>query len=115
MAVALAEESDDENMSEQDSESASPQKPRRGRSRTANQLVTAKAYFPIRDDAECRRFLENTPENLLLDKVIHREIFQIDRAHENPYVRLEDHELDHIMEDDGGRDRLAVGDAKKSA
>lgn len=30
--------------------------------------------------------MEKTPENILLDKVIHREIYQVDQAQNNPYV-----------------------------
>jgi len=33
---------------------------------------------PINEDPECLKFIKNTPENLLLDKVIQREIQQID-------------------------------------
>lgn len=42
--------------------------------------------MPIRDDEGCKRFMEKTPENSLLDKVIHREIFQVDQAQNNPFV-----------------------------
>ena len=40
--------------------------------------TTIKAYIPIKVDPECRQFQLETPENLLLDKIIHREIYLID-------------------------------------
>lgn len=43
--------------------------------RTSQKAAEPQAYFPIREDVECMRFLDNTDENLLLDKVIHREIY----------------------------------------
>jgi len=64
-------------------------------------------FFPIRDDEECKRFLEKTPENALLDKVIHREIFQIDQAQKNPYVDLmADEDMDVDKDEDGSENLL---------
>lgn len=66
-------------------------------------------FFPIRDDEECKRFLEKTPENALLDKVIHREIFQIDQAQKNPYVDLmADEDMDVDKDEDGSENLLKV-------
>ena len=71
-------EIEDNNAGERDSQNGSPTKTPRGRPRTAKkQLLT---FYPIREDAETRRFLENTPELELLDKIIHREIYLIDAA-----------------------------------
>ena len=39
-----------------------------------------KKEFPIKTDKECRKFVIKNQENLLLDKVIRREIYQIDQV-----------------------------------
>ena len=61
---------------ERDSQHESPSKTPRGRPRLPKKAL--KTYFPIREDREAMSFLNATPENQLLDKVIHREVYLID-------------------------------------
>ena len=77
-------EVEDKDANEPDSQNGSPAKTARGRPRVPKKQVLT--FFPIREDAETRRFLENTPELELLDKVIHREIYLVDAAQQSPYV-----------------------------
>ena len=72
------EEGDDAEGDDQERDNSSPTKSRRGRPKSTR--VQEIAYFPIFDDPEAKRFTEQSAEHQLLDKVIHREIFQIDQA-----------------------------------
>ena len=45
-----------------------------------NKVKQSTAYLPIKEDNEAKTFLEDTPDNQLLDKIIHREIYQVDEA-----------------------------------
>ena len=33
--------------------------------------------YPVKTDSECKKFVRNTKENQLVDKVIRREVYQI--------------------------------------
>ena len=64
----------------------SPTKTTRPRNRTTPKAQSQKVELPVREDPECLKFVENTDDNILVDKMVLREIYQIDQLQNNPYV-----------------------------
>ena len=49
--------------------------------------------MPIKEDPEAMGFKQDNPENELLDKVLHREIYLIDQTQQSPYLQVNIEEL----------------------
>lgn len=51
------------------------------------------AYMPIKEDPEAMGYKQDNPENELLDKVLHREIYLIDQTQQSPFLQINLEEL----------------------